>query len=100
MPVQLGTLPGSYQSAYLDVQARGQHLSHATGFLCLTGHGPMLVTARHVFTGRNNETGELLSATGAVPDQVSIRYVYPSVNGAFFDARVESLLQDEQPRWR
>jgi trypsin-like peptidase len=100
LPVELGTLPGSYHSAYIDVRARGEHLSHATGFLCLTGKGPMLVTARHVVTGRDNETGDLLSKTGAVPDQISIRYVYPSVNGAFFDTRVEELLDNEKPRWR
>lgn len=101
MTIVPSLLEGSYQSLYLGVRANGQNLSNATGFLCLTGRGPMLITARHVVTGRNNDTRELLSTTGAIPDELAVRYISPSQHGPIFQERIECLYdQAGNPRWR
>jgi hypothetical protein len=78
----------------------GEHLSYATGFVCLTGRGPTVVTARHVVTGRDNNTNELLSPTGATPTEFGVRYVYPTVGAPETHERVEALHADGKPLWR
>ena len=101
MTVVPSLLEGSYQSLYVGIRSRGQNLSNATGFLCLTGRGPMLITARHVVTGKNNDTGELLSRTGAVPDELAVRYITLSQHGPIFQERMEALSDKSgKPRWR
>jgi hypothetical protein len=97
---RLGLLSASYSSAHLTVRANGQVLSHATAFLCSAGLNLFLVTARHVVTGRHNESGDLLSATGAVPDELGVRYIMPTVQGPKFEERIEPLYNPTgHPRW-
>ena len=60
------------KSLYLVLRVNNIELSTATGFLVDTGQGPFLVTNRHVLTGRDQETGALLSPTGALPDTLQI----------------------------
>lgn len=65
-----GITSESVSTIFLDVGTKaGGKLSTASGALVRRGGGPtFLVTNRHVVTGLRQETNEVLSATGAVPD--------------------------------
>jgi hypothetical protein len=54
----------------LELVARGEAISSATGFVDVSPQGPVLVTNRHVFTGRHQHTGEPLDRMARLPDQV------------------------------
>ena len=59
----------SMQSLLLKMQFNGQLLSTGTGFIVRTPIGPVLVTNRHNVTGRDQNTGQPLSRTGAIPNE-------------------------------
>ena len=64
--------PLSACSLRLEVVARGNALGTATGFVVESGERYHLITNWHVAAGRNLDTNELLSHTGAVPDELRI----------------------------
>jgi hypothetical protein len=92
-------LPASYAAVYLVPRVNRKALSHATGFVAFDGAKPILLTARHVVTGRHNLTGKLLSSTGAEPDELVLRFVLPGAAGPEFDERTEPLFAGNRPRW-
>src|SRR5207248_1734380 len=92
-------LPASYCAVYLIPRAKCKPLSHASGFLAFDGARPILLTARHVVTGRHNVTNALLSPTGAKPDDILLRYVLPGSAGPEFDERLEPLYTGKRERW-
>jgi hypothetical protein len=63
----------SIQSLLIEMRFNGQLLSTATGFVSIsrTG-GAFLLTNRHNVTGRNQETGKPLSATGGLPNEIGV----------------------------
>lgn len=62
----------SVQSLLLQMAVNDHPLSTGTGFVCQSRRGPVLITNRHNFTGRDNITGQPLSPTGGIPDRVTI----------------------------
>lgn len=62
----------SMASLLLIVKAKGERIGTATGFLVRKSKSVLLVTNRHVLRGRNNNTDEPLSKTGAIPDELEI----------------------------
>jgi hypothetical protein len=66
----------SARSIYVEaISPGGSRLSSATAFLVKNREDHLfLVTNRHVVTGRHQETGELLSATGATPERLAIAF--------------------------
>jgi trypsin-like peptidase len=76
-------------------------LPTATGFIVDTRAGPVLVTNRHVVTGRRQDTGKPLSEeTGALPTDLTVHF---RRQGApwHLEARTLPLLdQDGSPLWR
>lgn len=92
--------PLSAQSLFLRVLARGHELSVATGFVIERGERGFLVTNWHVLAGRNAETGELLSDTGAEPDAIEILHHKAGSLGSWVRC-VEPLNDDNGNRlWR
>jgi hypothetical protein len=92
----------SVQSLLLDVRFDETSLGSATGFVVDSAIGPLLVTNRHVVTGRDNSTNALLSDTGAIPNNIIVRHNGHTSEGARLDAVVsarEDLYSDEVPRW-
>ena len=89
----------SAQSLLLKVRYKGEHLAYGTGFVVETRIGPVLLTARHVVTGRDNDTNRILSPTGEVPDEILILHNKLDHLGAWFE-RSEPLLSPSGPRWR
>lgn len=50
----------------------GQPLATGTGFVLESRIGPVLMTNRHNVTGRHQDTGQPLSKTGGVPNEIEI----------------------------
>lgn len=72
MPIRIST--PSFQSLKVEPLARGNPLAHATAVVVkLTGGQPHLLTNRHVVTGRDNSTGEILDKkSAALPDTLRV----------------------------
>jgi Trypsin-like peptidase domain len=77
----------------------GQPLSTGTAFLVESANGPHLITNRHNVTGRNQETGAPLSKTGGTPNELVVVHNRLNQLGQWV-IKVESLFEDDQPRWR
>lgn len=78
----------------------GTEIGTATGFLVRhpTG-GHFLVTNRHVFTGRHQDTGEPLSQTAATPAALEVAFPVRGVLGEWNFVRIDVLDDDERPVW-
>jgi hypothetical protein len=76
----------------------GRPLGDATAFIVRTSRGPLLLTNRHNFTGRHQDTGDLISTTGGIPNEVTIFHNAQDRLGSWVP-RTESLLSSEQPLW-
>lgn len=90
----------SVQSLHLELLfAHGEtSISTATGFVCMSPAGPVLVTNWHNVSGINPVTGKHLSDTLTEPNQIAISHNGQSL-GSFF-RRVERLHNDDgEPRW-
>ena len=88
----------SVQSLLILMMFDGQPISTGTGFIVLSGRGPMLVTNRHNVTGRHQETGKPISKTCAVPNELVIIHNKNGHLGEWLPKR-EKLYDDDQPRW-
>ena len=73
-PTQIVIDQISTKSLRLEIRANGQSLATATGFCVERNAKRFLITNWHVVAGRNPDTGELLSPTGAVPDELAIAH--------------------------
>ncbi len=71
----------SAASLYLEPRFNGQKISSATGFIVISPAGPVLITNRHVVTGRHNETNECLSNQAAEPNQLAIYHNKANASG-------------------
>lgn len=89
----------SVKSLLLQMRFNGQVLGTGTGFVANAPRGPVLVTNRHNVTGRNQETGQPLSPTGGVPNEVVIMHNRANLLGQWV-ARTEPLHGNNgQPLW-
>lgn len=82
--------PQSVQSLYVEPRFDGQNIGRATGFIAMSQGGPILITNRHVVTGRHQHTGECLSKNAAVPNQLAIFHNKKGLIGQWVE-RVEQL---------
>ncbi len=73
-PTPINIAEPSVKSLIIELRANGNPLSTGTGFLAIAPRGPVLITNRHNVTGRNQETGQPLAASGGIPDSVSIMH--------------------------
>ena len=90
----------SVQSLFCQLRFDGQVLSTGTGFVVESTHGPTFITNRHNVTGRHNQTGEPLSKTGGIPNNIVIAHHTAGRLGSW-EGRPESLLApDGSPFWR
>ena len=63
----------SNRAIYIEMYFNDQFISSGTAFCCESNKGAVLITNRHNFTGRNQETSELLSKTGAIPNRIKLK---------------------------
>ena len=89
----------SVMSLLVQMRTSGQSLATGTGFTAMTSKGPVLVTNRHNVTGRRQGSGQPLSPTGGVPDEIVINHNRLNKLGTWVNC-VEPLYRDDgQARW-
>jgi hypothetical protein len=90
----------SFQSLYVESQARGNKIGTGTAFVVAAEVGDsFLLTNRHIVTGRHQDTGELLSkVTGAEPDSLLVWHNASTELGHFVSVDVP-LYDGEMPLW-
>lgn len=71
-PKQITIDPLSACSLRLELATKGNTLGTATGFVVESGGRYYLITNWHVVAARNPDTNQLLSDTGAVPEELRI----------------------------
>ncbi len=92
----------SRQSILVAPAHIGTKLSSATAFIVIGRHGFVLVTSRHVVTGKDNRTGSCLHRHAAVPNELIVSHRVDDIANqpARFDERSEALYSvDGSPRW-
>jgi hypothetical protein len=77
----------------------GSTLGPATAFLARSGNEYWLITNWHVLSGRNAETGDVMSATGATPVKTLVRFHSPAGLGSFTEVELPLVDDDERPLW-
>jgi hypothetical protein len=90
----------SVMSLYLQMSVNGQSLSTGTGFVAQSPHGPVLITNLHNVTGRNPQTGQPLSPTGGIPDEITIMHNVLDQLGTWRPVKESLLNEAGQPRWK
>lgn len=89
----------SVQSLIIEMTFSGQALSTGTAFVVNGSNGPLLLTNRHNVTGRHQETGQPLSSTGGIPNEIAIIHNRKNQLGQWV-VRVEKILdENDQPLW-
>jgi hypothetical protein len=89
----------SLKSLYLQMRFNGQNLSCGTGFVVFAKSGAaVLITARHNFTGRHQDSDKLLSRYAAIPNEVVIHHNKKGKPGEWTH-RVEKVRVDDIPCW-
>ena len=92
-------LEPSVKSLFLRIKSNDHEISTGTGFIVTSATGHMLITNRHIVTGRNNDTDELLSIkTGAVPDEIIISHNSKKGLGTWVE-HCEPLYNNHKPLW-
>ncbi len=89
----------SFQSLHIKMRFGSQDLSTGTGFVVQSGSGPLLVTNRHNVTGRNPHTGQPLSKTAGVPDNIVIMHNQKGRLGNWISREEPLFVAENQPRW-
>jgi Trypsin-like peptidase domain len=89
----------SAMSLLLKTSVNNNPLSTGTGFVVQSGRGPVLVTNLHVVTGRNQQTGQPISPTGGLPDEITIVHNVQNQLGQWKPVK-EPLYEAGQPRWK
>ena len=74
-----------------------QHLGSGTCFFVMSADGPVLVTNRHNFTGRNNLTGEPLHRQCGTPGHVVVTLHGP--NEVHYQIDLVDHVNSERPAW-
>src|SRR5262245_56756347 len=89
----------SVMSLLLQMSVNGHPLSTGTGFVVESRPGPVLITNWHNLSGLNPQTGQTLSSTGGIPDEITIMHNVRDQLGQWRPVR-EPLLVAGQPRWK
>jgi len=62
----------SIQSLFLELKFDGRAIGTATGFIVASDAGPLLITNRHVVTGRDQLTGKPINKELSIPNELGI----------------------------
>jgi hypothetical protein len=91
--------PLSITSLFVKTTVNGRTLGMATGFVVKKESAHFLITNWHVVSGRRPETGEPLSPTGGIPDEILIGHHLAAGIGAW--RLVPERLRDSEgtPLW-
>jgi hypothetical protein len=91
--------PFSFVPIRIKVRAGEQLLGRATGFLVPARLGFMLISNKHVFTGRHPESNEVCDPGGAVPDNIRFHMFSASTPGTMDELGLP-LFEEGKARFR
>lgn len=95
----IGISEPSVKSLFIEMRFNDQLLATGTAFVVNGKNGPLLITNRHNVTGRNPYTGDPLSSTAGVPNQIMVIHNRKGRLGEWV-TRVEPILDSEEnPLW-
>jgi hypothetical protein len=94
-----GIAKPSVQSLLIRLCFGNTPISTATGFVCESAKGPVLITNWHNVAGRNPLTDRPLSPTLAIPDRVEILHNRADTLGAWVIKSESLFAADGRPRW-
>ncbi len=89
----------SIQSLFLEMRFDGASLSSGTGFVVDSPKGPLLITNLHNVTGRNPQTGQPLSPTGGIPNQIVVLHNKRDALGEWTPRTEHILDSNGRPQW-
>lgn len=89
----------SLMSLRLTLCREETELAHATGFVVQAGQDLLLFSNRHVFSGRNPETGQPLHSRGAIPDAIRVSHHKTGSLGKFVPIPEQLIAQGESPQY-
>ncbi len=95
----VGILKSSVQSLYILLLRDDQPLYSGTAIIVMSRFGPLLVTSRHLVTGRNQETRRILSPTGIVPNRMKIAHNRRGELGEWVIREEKLFDANGNPRW-
>ena len=101
MPESEGLLlqKASVMSLLIEMRFGDQPLGTATGFVCSSPIGPVLVTNWHIVSGRRLDTKQPLDLrTAAIPDNLRILHNRANHLGSWV-WKTEPLYRETTPRW-
>ena len=90
----------SVMSLRINMRSKHNVISSGTAFVVHSHTGPVLVTNWHNVTGRNPNSGEVLSCSGAVPDEIEVVHNKASMLGEWHSCFEPLYLENLRPRWR
>lgn len=88
----------SVQSLFIQMRVNGHDLGSGTGFVIIHDEKPFLITNWHNLSGRSPTTGQPLSKTGGIPDEVIIIHNRKERLGEWLP-KSEKLFFGDSPRW-
>lgn len=91
--------PLSGISLIIQSRVKDQPLGTSTGFCIVAKSKTYLITNRHVVTGRDSDTGQVLSPTGAVPEEFLITHHGAGRLGTWVIKSEKLYDADQKPRW-
>ncbi len=89
----------SVKSLLIRVMSKGVQIASGTGFIVESSVGPVLMTNRHVVTGRHQDTGEPLDRNGRTPDVLNIIHNATKGLGVWIE-RAETLYGENNRKWK
>lgn len=98
-PKKIEIDPLSLTSLYLKLNVNGSGLSTATGIVVEYDGKYFLITNWHVLSGRNPETGQPMSPTAGIPNEVRIAHHIKSRLGEWRFHGESLQASDGSPRW-
>lgn len=91
--------PLSCSSLRVELRARINALGTATGFVVQSEKGAFLISNWHVFSGRDPETRQPISDTGALPDEVRIVHHHSNRLGQWKIVSQSLRSTSDEPSW-
>ncbi len=89
----------SGKSLIISMQCQGKEIAKGTCFIVQSKSGPVMITNRHIVTGLDQETGQLLNeTTGAVPDEIAIVHHSTKRLGSW-EEKAEPLRDSNGAKW-
>ncbi|MAD54075.1 MAG: serine protease [Idiomarinaceae bacterium] len=95
----IGISEPSVKSLFIEMRFNDQPLATGTAFVVAGKSGPLLVTNRHNVTGRNPYTGEPLSSTAGVPNQIMVIHNRNGSLGKWVTHLEPILDAEDNPLW-